>query len=410
MGDARACSRSRGARRVASPRPIAARANEADTYGLGSRSSAMAGAVAADATDFSANYYNPAGLASARGDRALDRLHATRGTTSTSTARTAASPTSTASSAASSCRASSSACPSRSASPRTSPTPASRASRRFAKRRRAGSSTAVARDPLPRREPRGAAGAAGSRSAAASPSSRATQGSFEISGNADVQHPLRLAAPPRGRRRSHLDPLPAGRPPRAPRRLRRPRPHLPRRDQAQALASTRTSPGQRSTSPASRCPLLYTLETHTIDAFLPQQFVLGVQLSTRRAPARERRPRLRELGRLREPDRADAGAPRRDLAAGADAASSSRRIPSRRSSLRRPSRTASSRASASSTWLPSPARCGACRAARRTCAAVEIPLRAGYRLRGVAGAAADAGSRTSSTPIASPSRRARASC
>lgn len=45
----------------------AARANEADTYGLGSRATAMAGAVAADATDFSANYYNPAALAGARG-------------------------------------------------------------------------------------------------------------------------------------------------------------------------------------------------------------------------------------------------------------------------------------------------------------------------------------------------------
>lgn len=44
-----------------------ARANEADTYGLGSRSTAMGGAVAADATDFSANYYNPAGLVGARG-------------------------------------------------------------------------------------------------------------------------------------------------------------------------------------------------------------------------------------------------------------------------------------------------------------------------------------------------------
>jgi long-chain fatty acid transport protein len=47
--------------------PAAARANEADTYGLGSRSAALGGAVAADATDFSANYYNPAGLVGARG-------------------------------------------------------------------------------------------------------------------------------------------------------------------------------------------------------------------------------------------------------------------------------------------------------------------------------------------------------
>jgi hypothetical protein len=44
-----------------------AHANEPDAYGLGSRSAAMGGAVAADATDFSANYYNPAALASARG-------------------------------------------------------------------------------------------------------------------------------------------------------------------------------------------------------------------------------------------------------------------------------------------------------------------------------------------------------
>ncbi|HVY48365.1 MAG TPA: hypothetical protein VHB21_20900, partial [Minicystis sp.] len=44
-----------------------ARANEADTYGLGSRSAAMGGAVAADVHDFSANYYDPAGLVGARG-------------------------------------------------------------------------------------------------------------------------------------------------------------------------------------------------------------------------------------------------------------------------------------------------------------------------------------------------------
>lgn len=40
-----------------------ARANPADTFGLGSRSSALAGAVAADVRDFSANYYNASGLA-----------------------------------------------------------------------------------------------------------------------------------------------------------------------------------------------------------------------------------------------------------------------------------------------------------------------------------------------------------
>lgn len=44
-----------------------ARANEADAYGLGSRSTAMGGAVAADATDFSGSYYNPAALVGARG-------------------------------------------------------------------------------------------------------------------------------------------------------------------------------------------------------------------------------------------------------------------------------------------------------------------------------------------------------
>ncbi len=44
-----------------------AHANEADTYGLGSRSTAMGGAVAADVSDFSANYYDPAGLVAAPG-------------------------------------------------------------------------------------------------------------------------------------------------------------------------------------------------------------------------------------------------------------------------------------------------------------------------------------------------------
>jgi long-subunit fatty acid transport protein len=42
-----------------------ARANPVDSFGLGSRSTAMGGAVAADVSDFSANYYNPAGLARA---------------------------------------------------------------------------------------------------------------------------------------------------------------------------------------------------------------------------------------------------------------------------------------------------------------------------------------------------------
>lgn len=44
-----------------------ARGNPADTFGLGSRSTAMGGAVSASVTDFSANYYNPSGLALARG-------------------------------------------------------------------------------------------------------------------------------------------------------------------------------------------------------------------------------------------------------------------------------------------------------------------------------------------------------
>ena len=44
-----------------------ARAGEPDAYGLGSRSTAMGGAVVADATDFSATYYNPAALAGVRG-------------------------------------------------------------------------------------------------------------------------------------------------------------------------------------------------------------------------------------------------------------------------------------------------------------------------------------------------------
>ncbi|MDQ3032520.1 MAG: hypothetical protein M3Y87_08900 [Myxococcota bacterium] len=39
-----------------------ASAQPMDTYGLGSRSIAMGGAVTADVSDFSANYYNPAGL------------------------------------------------------------------------------------------------------------------------------------------------------------------------------------------------------------------------------------------------------------------------------------------------------------------------------------------------------------
>src|SRR5579883_1769880 len=44
-----------------------ARANPLDAFGFGSRGAAMGGAMAADARDFSANYYNPAGLALAHG-------------------------------------------------------------------------------------------------------------------------------------------------------------------------------------------------------------------------------------------------------------------------------------------------------------------------------------------------------
>lgn len=47
--------------------PAAARAHEPDAYGFGSRAAAMGSAVAADATDFSAGYYNPAALVGARG-------------------------------------------------------------------------------------------------------------------------------------------------------------------------------------------------------------------------------------------------------------------------------------------------------------------------------------------------------
>ncbi len=43
-----------------------ARANPLDAFGFGSRETAMAGASSADVHDFSANYYNPAGLALAR--------------------------------------------------------------------------------------------------------------------------------------------------------------------------------------------------------------------------------------------------------------------------------------------------------------------------------------------------------
>ncbi len=47
--------------------PSLALAHAPDTYGFGSRGAAMGGAMAADASDFSAVHYNPAGLAGARG-------------------------------------------------------------------------------------------------------------------------------------------------------------------------------------------------------------------------------------------------------------------------------------------------------------------------------------------------------
>jgi long-chain fatty acid transport protein len=50
---------------LASPR--VARANPLDTFGFGSRQTAMGGAVAADVSNFAATYYDPAGLALARG-------------------------------------------------------------------------------------------------------------------------------------------------------------------------------------------------------------------------------------------------------------------------------------------------------------------------------------------------------
>lgn len=47
--------------------PAVVSAHEPDSYGLGSRASAMGGAVAGDVRDFSAGYYNPAGLVEAPG-------------------------------------------------------------------------------------------------------------------------------------------------------------------------------------------------------------------------------------------------------------------------------------------------------------------------------------------------------
>src|SRR5690242_2213761 len=45
-----------------------AHANPADVFGLGSRSSALGGAVAASVDDFSAAHYNPAGIALGEGE------------------------------------------------------------------------------------------------------------------------------------------------------------------------------------------------------------------------------------------------------------------------------------------------------------------------------------------------------
>ena len=57
--------------------PDTAGANPMDTFGLGSRSTAMGRAVTAEASDFSAVYYNPAGLVGARGmDFSLGYFHA----------------------------------------------------------------------------------------------------------------------------------------------------------------------------------------------------------------------------------------------------------------------------------------------------------------------------------------------
>lgn len=55
-----------------------ARANPLDTFGFGSRETALSGACSADVSDFSANYYNPAGLARAKGlEIAVGYFHVT---------------------------------------------------------------------------------------------------------------------------------------------------------------------------------------------------------------------------------------------------------------------------------------------------------------------------------------------
>lgn len=62
---------------IASTIALEARANPLDSFGLGSRSIAMGSAVAADSTDFSAVYYNPAGLVARKGpDFSIGYMHA----------------------------------------------------------------------------------------------------------------------------------------------------------------------------------------------------------------------------------------------------------------------------------------------------------------------------------------------
>jgi long-chain fatty acid transport protein len=72
MGERRICGAwalavAAGAAAAAWLAPGTAWANAPGSYGIGSRGSAMGSAVAADVTDFSASYYNPAGLVAAPG-------------------------------------------------------------------------------------------------------------------------------------------------------------------------------------------------------------------------------------------------------------------------------------------------------------------------------------------------------
>lgn len=61
------CTLAAGALAVASLASLDARANPPDTYGFGSRETAMGNAASADVHGFAANYYNPANLARSRG-------------------------------------------------------------------------------------------------------------------------------------------------------------------------------------------------------------------------------------------------------------------------------------------------------------------------------------------------------